>query len=255
MPPKEPKEKSSKSYKTRTIVVASECSINLQHRITNLEEQLNVLQAKAAEDVRSLKKEILEVKEQGKATCDAIIEEKEEGIRFAKDAAQRRWDEHHHECNRGVARLLRTQASTLGSVQTFYRAAVAKAERVQHRFISAFTRGLRNNRVLEAENEELKDMVDHAQKLCIQKDEANRLLREEAAVNARRLSTKNEQLEVNNQILALTRRDNETLQAAMVDMRDEIRHLSTSTGEPSGWGNVLLEGDLSRPVVTIQETD
>ena len=64
MPPKEPKEKRGKSYKTRTIAVPSEFSINLQHRVTNLEEQLNVLQAKAADDVRSLHKEIHEIKEQ-----------------------------------------------------------------------------------------------------------------------------------------------------------------------------------------------
>ena len=59
--------------------------------------------------------------------------------------------------------------------------------------------------------------------------------------------------EVSNQILTLIRRDNETLQAAMVDMRDDIRRLNTITGESSGWADVLLEGDLSRPVVTVEK--
>ena len=76
--------------------------------------------------------------------------------------------------------------------------------------------------------------------VVVQKDEANRLLREEAAVNARHLSTKNEQLEVNNQLLAIIRRDNETLKTAMVDMLDDIRRLNAIAGETGGWADVLL---------------
>ena len=39
----------------------------------------------------------------------------------------------------------------------------------------------------------------------------------------------------------------------MVDMRDDIRRLDTITGESSGWADVLLEGDLRRPMVTDEE--
>ena len=234
------KEKSGKSYKTKTVIVASEHSINLQHRVSNLEEQFNVLQAKAANEVKCLHKEIHEIKEQAKAACDAVIEEKEESLRLSKDAAQRRWDDHHHGCRREVTRLPRTQASNLDSVQSFYQAAVTKAERVQHRFLTAFTRGFRNNRVLEAEKKELREMLDHAQELCTQKDEAIRLLKQEAIVNDLRLNTRHEQLEVNNQLLALIRRDNETLKTAMVDMLDDIRRLNAIAGETGGWADVLL---------------
>ena len=39
----------------------------------------------------------------------------------------------------------------------------------------------------------------------------------------------------------------------MVDMRDDIRRLDTITDESSGWTDVLLEGDLRRPMVTVEE--
>ena len=41
----------------------------------------------------------------------------------------------------------------------------------------------------------------------------------------------------------------------MVDMRDDIHRLDTITDESSGWADVLLEGDLRRPVVTVEEDE
>ena len=65
------KERHGKNYKTRTVVVASDNTVDLKHRIANLTEQLNALQTKAYSDTKRLQKELLNTKDQHKSHCKA----------------------------------------------------------------------------------------------------------------------------------------------------------------------------------------
>lgn len=63
MPPKGPKEKSAKSYKTRTIVVTSDNVAWLEQRVQNLTSQLNAFADKASEDQKESRRQLEALKE------------------------------------------------------------------------------------------------------------------------------------------------------------------------------------------------